>query len=530
MGNIDKIGDYSEKYRAYGQKILNESAVILQNAGIRIPLGAESPEEATDSCVIKQSTQTTQETVKPNDNENKVIKKKNDVSWIRDAMPTSDNPLSISSSISGDCATSLGKAAMLKNNSPTENSDTGSEDTEEIDSYELQQKETDANKIEDLSNASDDEGNGNPLNTLIEKKGFANGYNSKNFAGIHNEIDKQNHTFAQKATIYSDNLWSKNETTIIFGGIANYTFNKSQEESTKNFNYNVYAFGKQKFKNYTFGLGAICSQNDDVRKISISAAAMENNTKLRLGFQKDITKIPGLPAQNNTHMDIGIGDESGYLDENKYNRREKTDIEETLENDKIGDLDPLPKGEDIEIDTNNSEKPQNTVIKLIISDTSEKKEYGINAGYIFRKVTQKRNYAFIMPYGTISNLNVDSNEGIKMALGVNTGNHVDCDNGWNYTTKGMLEVMREAINGSRPSDNLLANINFKAAKKKFSGELSFGTYLNSNNTDCKYAEAKVYYQANENLKIGLKAAAADYKFDNDRQNIYAITAGVNYTL
>ena len=529
MGYLDNINDYSEKYSAYGQKIIKESAETLKKSGIYIPIVSDKQEDNIDSCVIKKPHEETKKLEKPKKTKHKV-KRNNEADWIRDAMPTYNNPLSISSSIMNDCKTSLGKATNQENKGQTDiptDGNTEDDETETVDSYTIETKETNTECIDTLSNSNDDQGSGNPLKTLLEKDSAPEGYYSDNFAGANHEIDKQNKSSEQDVLVYSDNFFSKNNTTVIFGGSANTKINRSPGSTSKQFNYNVYAYGKQKFKEYTFGLGAMDTRKNDVHDIDISLGAKHNKTKLYGTLNKKITIIPGTKTLTDTDVNIGIGDESGYLDPKNY-KRQKSNIEETLDNDKIGSLDPLPAGEDVEIDTT-SDKPKNTVVKLIISDTNNNKEYGIYGGYIFRKVTPKQNYAFIMPYAQISDLNIDSNEGVKFMLGLNTGNHVNYANGWEISTKGMIEVSREAISGSGPSDYLLSNINFKANKNNFSSEIGIGALVNNQKTDCKYIEAKVKYKFNDRLNAGLKVAAADYKFDKERQRVYQIAAGVNYS-
>ena len=389
----------------------------------------------------------------------------------------------------------------------------------------IQDIENQTSNIDKLSNASNDEGNGNLLKTFFEKS-VSEGYHTDNFAGTNYEKNVIDGTYNNNAVIYSDNLYHKGNTSIILGGTVDASFSK---DNGNNIDYNVYSYGKYKAKKLTYGLGAINTKNNGVNNVNISAGAQHNSTGIYAIIEKDLNMIPGLPTSSKTHIKVGIGKESGLLDPDEYNPKnknieniDKIDVQEEFVESKEGSVYGID-------DIDYKSVKNNTVVNLIISDTDSCKEYGIKGGYIFRKVTKKENYAFAMPYGQISNTNADSKEGVKFVLGANAGQNLNTKNGWNILTKGVLEASRHIVCGQRPSDYILGNINFKANNNKFNGEVSVGAYFDSDKTFCKYLESKVGYTINKNLSAGVKAGIANYKYSTNENKDFQVAAGVHYT-
>ena len=268
---------------------------------------------------------------------------------------------------------------------------------------------------------------------------------------------------------------------------------------------------------------------------------MENSTGVYTIFQKEFNAAPGLPTHSKTHLDVGIGRKSGLLDPDEYNLKkrnveeiDKIDDKEAYVNGKQSNLYPTPE-DNTPPDGHRNPIPD-TNIDLIIDDTDNHKEYGIKGAQIFRYQTQNNNYAFVQPYGKISNTVVDtpddgSKEGITLLVGANAGQNITFGNGWKLKTKGMLEVSRSAISGDRPSDDLIANAKIIAENAKFKGELGVGTFLDNAKNYCRYIEAKIKYVFNNHISAYAKAGTAKFCFDGENSNKitqFAVGAHVNF--
>ena len=521
MGKINGIENYSEQYKEYGDKVLENAKTTLNKIGIEVFPQKSKENENIDSCVII-NTKKTESDIK--NNKEKDSKKNNNTQWVRESLPTSNNIMSISSKLKTCSVNALGYKTLVQQNNESQDS---SSDDEVYDTYDIKNAESDVSNVNTISNASDDEGNGNPLQTFFEKE-VNEGFSSSNFAGTNYEKDITQGASNQDINIYSDNLYHKNNTSIIFGGTANINYKQENEAGmSEKFEYNAYAYGKYKTPQITYGAGVMQTENDSTNNINISIGGMHNDTGIYGIIQKDITRIPGLPTQTNTNINIGIGKASGMLDPDEYNKK-NTSIEEISDiDDKAQSVESKESGA-FEINLDDAGKPSTTIVNLIISDTDKNKEYGIKGGYIFRYTTKKQNYSFVMPYGQISNTSVDSNEGARLILGANAGQKANLVHGWEIKTKGVIEASRSVVTGSSPSDYVLANVNFKASKKDFDGEISAGGYCTNTRAFCKYIEAKIKYNVNDSLTLGLKGGYADSKFDTDSNRMYQIAAGVHY--
>ena len=513
MSTIRGLENYSDKYRAFGEKILNETSAMLERSGINVfPQNTVQQNDNTDSCVItKMKAPELQKESKPES-------KKTGASWIREAMPTHKDPSSMLSSAMNNCQTYIAKSIDEQNNQSS-----SGEETEDIIDDSV---EDDANCIKKLANSGSDEGDGNLLQTFLEKDVKA-GFHSSNFLGTNNKSDIVQKTGKDTAVAFSDNLYNKGNTSVIFGGTAAVVYSKTDDSDSKNYNYNAYAYGKYKTNKFTYGIGGMDTNSDGVNYINISAGVKHNDTGLYAIIEKDINIVPGLPTQTVTNVNVGIGKNSGQLDPDSY--KHDTSGVENIED--IDNAAEYVEGKESDAskmaDDNNKE---NTIINLIISDSDNTKEYGVKGGYIFRKA-KNNNYAFIMPYGQISNTNINSQEGLKLILGTSAGQNITTSNGWNIKTKGTVECSRQVTTGQCPSDYVLANINFKAGKNNFSGEIGAGGYYDNNSTFSKYAELKVGYQINDSLAVGLKGGIAHYQYNADDENKkaeFAVNVSYNF--
>lgn len=449
-------------------------------------------------------------------------------SWIRKAMPTSNDPMSPYNSILSGGFKALGEAISIEQNANTTPASDANENIEipdDVDLYELNKSTANVAK---LSNASDDEGQGSPLRTFFEKD-IKKGFSTNNYAGTKFEKNINEKTSEQVLTCYSDNLYSNGKTSIIFGGTANVSY-KSYEQNKSDVDYNAYAFWKQKGSKFTYGLGGLANGNNSVSNIHINLGVMHNSTNIYAILQKDLTVIPGLPTHSQTNIDVGIGKASGLLDPNEYNKKDKS-LEEIDKIDSAANYIDGQRNRDYETDEKGVGL-DNAALGLIVSNTDEHKEYGIKGGYIFRHISKKNdnNYAFVMPFGAISNINVNSKEGAKFVVGAHAGQNITFGNGWQIRTKALLEGSIGVLAGSSPNNFVIANAHLEAYKNKFSGQLSLGTYFDNAKKFCRYAEAGINYEINKRLSANIKAGIADYKFSNEegKNNIFQLVAGVKY--
>lgn len=527
MTNLFGINNYSDSYKEYGNKVLKESAEVLNKAGIQVfPWNTDDKpkDNETQSVVVRKEVPAADDKL-PQKRDNK--KTTNPAKWIRDAMPTSNDQMSLSSSMMNSCNTYLGKVSQIQSTQSSSDSQqpTG-DDVEYFDAYDVKDVEDDATGIDTLSNANDDEGDGNLLQTFFEKD-IKDGFSSDNFAGSKFKDDMTAGATDGKAVVYSDNLYHKNNTSVIFGGTANLSYHQDADSKNENFDYNVYSYGKYKAKDFTYGLGGMSTKTDGVNNINISVGSMHNSSKIYGILQKQIVIIPGLPTQTKTDIKVGIGDASGLLDPDAYNPKDKS-IEEISE---IDSASTYVEGKETDVPTDDVEKASkkgDLTVNLIIKDTDNDKEYGVKVGKVFRHASKNNNYSFIMPFAEVADINVDSNEGAKFLAGATAGQNISF-NGWNIKTKGVVEASRTVITGSRPSDNLLANVNIKAGKNNFDSEIAAGMYVDNTSTYCRYVEAKVKYAVNSHLTAGIKAGLAKYNYDANDNKICEIAAGVHYT-
>ncbi len=266
---------------------------------------------------------------------------------------------------------------------------------------------------------------------------------------------------------------------------------------------------------------------------------MENTTGIYAIFQKEICAIPGMPTHTTTNVDIGIGQSSGHLDPDKYNPKDSRKEEIDAIDGKVNYVDSkksnLYKPEDAEAHGSKNPMP-NSSIDLIINNTDNNKEYGIKFGQIFRNVTKNKNYWYVQPFGKISNISVDredggTSEGATVLLGANAGQHATYGNGWTIRTMGMVEVSRSVLQGERPSDNLVANVNFMAKNKKFTGQVGLGTTVDNDKNFCRYVEGKFSYEFSKHVSAYAKVGTAEFCFDGEnKNNIFqtALGAHINF--
>ena len=533
MNHKIDINNYSNNYKEYCEKVLVESKNILNKAGIKVFSDASDNSNNTDSVVIVNKNRQTETNIrsKKETNQNKT-KNNNEVSWIRKAMPTSQDPMSTYNNISSSSQNALGSANLTVQNSrmalsDKENRTDNIEIPDEVDLYELEES---TRNVDELSNASDDEGEGNLLRTFFEKD-IKKGFGTNSYAGTKYERNIAEETNAQNVIFYSDNLYSNEKTSIIFGGTANVSY-KSKDNKKSNVDYNVYTFWKQKDSKFTYGLGGLKNKKNDVNNINISAGIMHNGTRIFAILKKDITVVPGLPTHSNMNIDVGIGKVSGFLNPDEYNKKDKS-LKEIDNIDSASDYVDEQRSKDYETDENNVGL-DNVAADLIIINTDEHKEYGIKGGYIFRHTSDKNdnNYAFVMPFGAISNINVDSKDGAKFVVGAHAGQNINFGSGWHIRTKALLESSISLLSGSKPNDYIIANAHIEADKNKFSGHISFGTFFDNTKKFCRFAETELSYTFNKHWDANIKAGIANYKFDNEenKSKLFQLVAGVKYTL
>ena len=517
MSYINEINNYSEHYKEFGDKIIENSKAILIRSGIEVFPQSADKSSNLDTCVIINA---------KNSTDNEPVRKKedseehNDAQWIRNALPTSDNIMSISSKIKKYSVQVLANKALMKQNN--------SQDNEYSEGFNIANDENNVRNVNTISNASDDEGEGNLLQTLFEKD-INEGFSSNSFIGTNYERNFTLNSSNQNISAYSDNLYHKNKTSTVFGGSANIAYNSANiDDNDEKFDYNIYAFGKYESPRITYGAGAIGTKNDGVSNININIGAMHNSTGLYAIIAKDITKVPGLPTQTNTNINIGFGKVSGMLNPDDYNKKDQS-IEEISDIDQNAQTVENKESGTFELDPDNDKDIYNhTIVNLIISDSNNRKEYGIKAGRVFKFTSKEQNYSFVMPYGKISNTSVDSNEGLNLILGANAGQKANVGQ-WEFKTKGIVEASRNIMTGSRPSDYVLVNVNVKANKNNFNGELSTGGFYTNSNTYCKYFEAKFKYNMSKQLTLDIKGGIADSKFDNEGSKLYQFALGANYS-
>lgn len=522
MSTVHGIYDYSDKYGEYGKKVLTESAAILEKSGIKVfPQNTDSSEKSVTSCVIKKL----EDNVLKSEPESKSKKKtnnkenKNPAAWIREAMPSTSDNMSGFSTVKSTCFSEMGDYMEQVDSEPESESEDDDDDKDDT----MQDMESSASNIDKLSDASDDEGEGNLLQTFFEKE-VPKGFYSSNYAGTKYEKDYLKDSYKNNVTMYSDNIYGKGNLSAIFGGTAKLSFSESRNENTKKVDYNFYSYTKYKAKKLTYGAGVMDTKSNNVNNVNISFGAKHNETGLYAIIQKKLNKCPGMPTHTETNINVGIGKASGLLDPGEHKR---SNDEETIDE----SASQFVEGKESKVfDPEDKSLTNETMVNLIIQDTNASKKYGIKIGRLLKYETKKENYAMVLPYGQISNTNTDSKEGAELILGVNAGQNTNTASGWNLKTKGVLEVSRQVQQGQSPSDYVLANINFKAAKKGFSGEMSAGAYID-NSAYCKYVEAKVDYEINKNLKVSAKANKSHYKFSTseDENNFLQFVAGVNYS-
>jgi len=445
-------------------------------------------------------------------------------------MPTSLDPMSSSSGVFSSSQNALSSAISSfqnKENTPSDNT-SDSEIIDIIDDTDLFKLQESSTNIDELSNASDDEGEGNPLRTFFEKD-IQKGFSTNSYAGTKYEKNIKENAFVENVILYSDNLYSNKKTSIMFGGTINKAY-KSYEKDRTNVDYNAYTFVKHKASKFTYGLGGIANKNNSVNNININVGAMHNGTRIFAILKKHITAIPGLPTHSTTNVDVGIGKASGLLNPDEYNKKDKS-LEEIDKIDSASEYIDEQRGKEYETDES-SIGLDNTSVDLIISDTDEHKEYGIKGGYIFRHKSDKKDdhYSFVMPFGAISNINVNSKEGAKFVLGAHAGQNITFGNGWHIKTKALLEGSIGVLSGSRPNDYIIANAHMEANKNKFSSQLSLGTFFDNTKRFCRYAEAELNYAFSNHFNANIKAGITNYRFDSEDNNskTFQLVAGVRY--
>ena len=532
INGINDINDNLKDYKEHAEKVLADLKNKLNNAGIKVfPETSDKNDNADSVVIINKNPQTEIDSTSKKETEQNDTKNKNSAGWIRKAMSTAHDPMSTYNNILSSSQNALGKATSAAQNdekTPSNNENhTDNEDTpDNVDLLELQEC---TENITELSNASDDEGEGDLLRTFFEKD-IQKGFSTNSYAGTKFERNIAEKTSDQNGIFYSDNLYSNDKTSIIFGGTANITYKSYGQEKT-NVDYNAYAFWKQKSSKFTYGLGGLTNKENEVNNVNINVGAMHNGTGIFAILKKDITIIPGLPTQSNTNIDVGIGKASGLLNPDEYRKNDNTQ-----EIDKIDSAaDYVDEQRSINYETNENDTGlDNIAVDLIISNTDEHKEYGIKGGYIFRHTSNKNdnNYAFAMPFGAISNINVDSKEGANFVVGAHAGQNITFGNGWHVRTKALLEGSISVLSGNRPNDYVIANVHAEADKNKFAGQLSLGTFFDNAKKFCRFAEAELNYAFSKHWNANIKAGIANYRFDNEdnKSKLFQLVAGVKYTL
>ena len=532
MGYRYGIENYSDKYSEYGSKILKDSEAALKKAGITVFPFNLKKEDNTESCVVIHSKNAAQDEPEKKENSDKKTSKKANLQWVRESLPTSDNVMSIHSMVNENVSKALAQKALINKQGNSE-ADRDDDYDDSYDSHDVSNAELDVSNVATVSDASGDEGN-NPLLNFFQKDIKEEGFSSSDFAGANYEINKSSNSVSQNVSAYSDNMYRKNNTSVVFGGTLNVDYKHGSDGGTKEqIDYNAYAFGKYKASKLTYGIGALGTQKNGISNVTIDVGAMHNETGIYGIFKKDITFVPGLPTQTNTDIKIGIGKSSGYLNFDEYNTEDKSvqeisDIDSTAEevtNQESGIFD--------DVDTDDTTEYGNTIVNLVIEDTNSHKEYGIKGGYLFGHTTKNNNHSFVLPYGQISNVTETADdgsnkEGAKLIAGTHVGQKANVGNGWQISTKGLVEASRTVMTGSRPSDYILANVCFKANKNNFNSEVSTGGFYTNSGTNCKYAEVKIGYNVNDKLSVNLNGGYANTKFDNDNTELYQIAGGVSY--
>ncbi len=530
MKHLYSLDNYSDSYKEFGNKVLSDSRNTLNKLGIKVFPENAVKNDNVDSFVVKNNddkekkpTKKTADEPTGNLEEVKLKHKKNDGNWIRESLPTSNDISSLSSSLKSQGATLLSQTVSHTQNTEDKGNlpNNSNENNDSYDEFDIRDVENDIDNINTLSNASDDEGAGNPLQTLFEKD-LNDGFKTYNFLGTNFKITPD---FSESnICAYSDNLYQKKQTSVVFGGTTNIFYKKSNN-STANVEYNAYAFGKHKLNKFTVGAGAMGTGKDNVNNIYISLGAMHNQSKIYGIIQKEITIIPGLPTQYHTNLNVGIGNSSGYLDPESYHDEDKlieeiSDIDnqaQNVENKESKIFDPE--------EVKNSDNSDNTIVNFIFEKTTNGYELGVKGGYIFKFTNENKNHYFILPYGQISNTSVEScntngetSEGAKFILGAHLGQTAELKNGWEIKTKGVIEASHTVSQRTSPNNYILGNVNFKARKNNFSGEVLFGGYYTRNNAFCACTELKAQYDLNKNVTLYLKGGFANYKFDDDNSN------------
>lgn len=530
MGYLDNIDNFSGRYEEYGKKVLESTRTTLNKAGIEVFPQSSDENSNVDSCVIKKEKILTKNT-ETEEKKKKKNAKKNNAEWIRESLPGADDLTSISSKLKNYSVNSLGNKTLKQqtenNDDPSKNNSNSKNDEDTYDDYDIKDAEDDVSNVSKVSDSSGDEGEGSPLQTLFEKS-LSEGFSSYNFVGTNYENEITSDSKTAKVSAYSDNLFQKNNLSLIFGGTTKISYQKSSD-SNNYFDYNAYAYGKYKGEKYTYGLGATNTKSDDTNNINISIGAMHNNSNIYGILRKEIRIIPGLPTQTNTNINIGIGKSSGLLNPEEYDRTEYENVDEIEDVDNAAEAVDQKESKVFDEDTIKSKSNNDKIINLVISDTENNQEYGIKFGKIYKHTTKNNNHSFIMPYGQLSNVTVSSQEGAKLILGANMGQIANLTSGWEIKSKGVVEASRTVVTGTSPSDYLLANVNFRANKNGFSADLSAGGFITNAQTYCKYLEAKIKYNINNHLTLGLNGGIADYNTD-DSKNLWQVAAGINYKL
>lgn len=545
LGGIDSNSDdYAEKYRQFGEKVLANAklttAIALGKNIDVFPTDSNNSGDNSgnvDSCVIVNSGKSA--VSKPQKEETTLMSpqksknsKKADISWVRDALSGSSDSGDMFSGVAEQSSGALAEEvesvekAKNKKNNGSESGDTEQEITE----YDINDVENAVANVKELSNASDDEGNGEPLQVLFEHD-LEKGLHSSNFVGTNYKNDFYNNSLEHCWTAYSDNAYKskKESTSIIFGGTFSYSdyIDKSEkEENSKNIDFNAYLFGKYKLlKDVQVGAGGLCEGNDGVYNIDANVGLYHEKTGLYAIAYNNTSIIPGLPVQSKMDVVAGIGQASGMLDPRQYDR--DTSVQEISDVDNVAQQ--VESQERKSYESNGiAQKFSDTTVNFIYSGTDDNKRYGIKAGHIFRFTGKNNNrHAFVMPFGQVCSLKVDSHSGINYQLGAHAGVRADLASGWELKTKGVLEASGESVEGNGTTYTLLGNVNFKASNKKnFEAEASLGGLHGNTGMNCFYAETKLNYMINKYITLNVKGGYAKSKFGDKNSDLLQIGAGV----